>query len=304
MMRRQSETITITFGDRAENHRGNQIIGVEVQNGLTIEELEAAKIAFESQNFQCELINLNSLLNGSIFEGQAEEARLLIVRQGVTALLDGSNQTADDVFQQLLQLVWDKKYLDGEMVKNKLARHNVCMSDIAQAANYSEGKGTIIAFDQLPGLLSVRNNLPRFLGAKATGLQGEGNRYYNPKTCYIGWHGDKERKITVGLRFGEPMTLHYHWFEDWAPIGQLLTLVLNHGDIYVMSEKATGNDWGFPSFPTLRHSAGPNKFTIDLLNGMRQKRERRLTNQKERKRIKEEAKEQEKKESDKKIKII
>lgn len=293
-MRGQPETITITFGDRAENHKDNQMIGVEAQNGLTIEELEAAKLLFESRNCQCELINLNSLLNGSEHEGQAEEARLLIVRQGATPLLEGSNQTADDVFQQLRALVWDSRYLDGKKVKNKHCRHNLCMSDIAQEANYEEGEGTIIPFDQLPGLLSVRNNLPRFLGAKATSLQGEGNRYHNLKTCYIGWHGDKERKIAVGLRFGESMTLHYHWFEDWAPIGQLLTVVLNHGDIYVMSEKATGNDWGFPSFPTLRHSAGPNKFTIDLLNEMRQKREKRLTNQQERKRIKMAKKEQEK----------
>jgi hypothetical protein len=188
-------------------------------------------------------------------------------------------------------------------VKTKHCRHNLCMSDLPQEAKYEEGKGTIIAFDQLPGLLSVRNNLPRFLGAKATSLQGEGNRYHNPETCYIGWHGDKERKITVGLRFGEPMTLHYHWFEDCAPIGNLLTVILNHGDIYLMSEKATGNDWashGYHSL-SLRHSAGPNKFTVDLLDKMRQKRERRLFNEQQRKRIRQEAKEQQK-EIDKKSK--
>lgn len=283
LMRRHIETITITFGDRAENHKDNQIIGVSAASGLTVEDLEKAKIAFESQKCECELIELNNLLKDSPYKGQAKKATLLIIRQGVRALLDGSNHTADELFQQMRALEWDKKYWDerNNEVRNKKSHHNLCISDIAQEANYSEGKGTIIPFDQIPGLLVVRNNLPHFLGTKATALQGEGNRYYDPGKCYIGWHGDAERKVTIGVRFGRAMPLYYHWFKAGAPIGELLKVNLNHGDVYVMSEKAVGNDWKWSSFLTLRHSAGADQHTV---NELRKKKEER--GQKEEKKTK------------------
>jgi len=37
-------------------------------------------------------------------------------------------------------------------------------------------------------------------------------------------------------------------------------LSLNHGDMYVMSEKATGWDWKYRSRATLRHAAGADKY--------------------------------------------
>ena len=41
-------------------------------------------------------------------------------------------------------------------------------------------------------------------------------------------------------------------------ISEEVILDLEHGDLYVMSEKATGFDWKRSSFPTLRHCAGAN----------------------------------------------
>jgi hypothetical protein len=37
--------------------------------------------------------------------------------------------------------------------------------------------------------------------------------------------------------------------------------MLNHGDLYVMSEKAVGQDWKRKVIPTLRHAAGAKKYT-------------------------------------------
>jgi hypothetical protein len=36
--------------------------------------------------------------------------------------------------------------------------------------------------------------------------------------------------------------------------------MLNHGDIYIMSDKAVGYDWKKRKIPTLRHAAGCKKF--------------------------------------------
>lgn len=40
------------------------------------------------------------------------------------------------------------------------------------------------------------------------------------------------------------------------PIGKRAEIILQHGDMYVMSEKAVGTDWQRPSKIELRHAAG------------------------------------------------
>ncbi len=63
------------------------------------------------------------------------------------------------------------------------------------------------------------------------------------------------------MRLGQTIPLHYQWFVQGEPVGERVVLMLNHGDLYVMSEKATGYDWKSKSTPTLRHAAGCDKFT-------------------------------------------
>lgn len=55
------------------------------------------------------------------------------------------------------------------------------------------------------------------------------------------------------------MPLHYNWFKNGIPIGKTAKFIINSGDIYVMNEKATGNDWKKKSLYTLRHAAGQDK---------------------------------------------
>jgi len=45
-----------------------------------------------------------------------------------------------------------------------------------------------------------------------------------------------------------------------SPVGETIKLLLEHGDMYVMSEKASGWDWKKKVVPTLRHAAGCEKF--------------------------------------------
>ena len=99
------------------------------------------------------------------------------------------------------------------------------------------------------------------MGEKAKEMACEGNYYYDVSKCGIGFHGDGERKRVVGLRLGASIPLHYQWFTRSAPIGNRCELMLNHGDLYIMSEKAVGTDWMSSSKITLRHAAGSKKYT-------------------------------------------
>lgn len=55
------------------------------------------------------------------------------------------------------------------------------------------------------------------------------------------------------------MPLYYTWFHNNNPASDIFKCIINHGDIYAMSEKATGNDWKKRKLYTLRHAAGLEK---------------------------------------------
>jgi hypothetical protein len=66
----------------------------------------------------------------------------------------------------------------------------------------------------------------------------------------------------IGVRIGHAsMPIHYQWYHKGDPVGDQLIIPLESGDIYIMSEKATGNDWKKKTIPTLRHAVGCAKFT-------------------------------------------
>lgn len=253
------ECITITFGDVAENHVRMQKIGTLAKEGLSCQELKAAQTKFEAKGVKCEYIDLNTVLK----KQKAEPAAVLIVRSGIKLFAD-----LDEAWKEQHTFRWDTKALMYGKVRNKKARYNVCFDEEAQKPDYSVGKGTVVAFKDMPCLNKIRSLLPEYVGAKTKNLKAEGNLYYDTNKCYIGWHGDSERKIVVAFRFGA-LPLYYQWYLQGKTISDKIELKLategsgrfagESGDCYIMSQKATGNDWKQRKMPTLRHSAGHAK---------------------------------------------
>lgn len=246
-------TITITFGDRAENHVGMQMIGEAATTGFSTEDLLQAGRQFQAAGFHCELYRINDMLPPGV---EAEESSILIVRQALGAC------TEHTMFAELAALPVDTKILSRGKVLNKHARYNLVFDKEYQAPDYATGKGTVISYDQVPQLAALRDILPTFLGPLAANLVAEGNFYYHADTCGISFHGDGERRKVVALRLGQSMPLHYQWFQQCQPIGDRLELILHDGDLYVMSEYATGFNWKKRIIPTLRHAAGAPNYLI------------------------------------------
>jgi len=268
--------ITITFGEIAENHAGMQKIGTELPSGAASGGAEAGFSFDELQRIGkqlndsglcvCEFIALNTPnILASVQDEEvrkkslATDAGILILRNGVNAVL-GRADGADSLFTEQAKLPVDTKALMRGRVVNKQARYNLCFSDFAQDPDYAQGRGRVINFSAVPITSELRDRLPAFLGAKADGLQGEGNYYYDVRKCGIGFHGDGERQIVIGTRLGAKFPLEYQWFYAGTPIGDRIRVELNHGDIYIMSAKAVGRDWKRRVIPTLRHAAGADKY--------------------------------------------
>lgn len=181
-----------------------------------------------------------------------KEAYLLVVRRAIRN---------DELLRELqgLEDQVDKKAVMRGRVVNKLARWNLCFDDIAQRPNIEAGEGTVVSFKDVPFIDDVRRTVSR-LGGRGL-LKAELNYYYDNTKCGIGYHGDSERKLVIGVRAGASMSFCYQWYQQSKPIGKKLTLTLDHGDLYVMGDKTVGYDWKKKIVPTLRHSAGCKKYT-------------------------------------------
>lgn len=257
MANTNSETFTITVAEAGENHQGMELIGKigEVGSGWTLEKLTNAKTLFKKEGKEVIIYNINEQ-TGCIGE-HFEPAYILVIRNVL------SKDEADALKAELKTIEWDDKYWDTrrQKVLNKRARKNVMWSNYDQKADYENGKGTVINYDNAPNVKKIRDIIGTHIGDDPNTLICEGNYYHESKSG-IGYHGDTERRKVGAIRIGDSNKLCYQWFFKHKPIGKRFDITLNHGDLYYMSEKAVGCDWKRSSIPTLRHAAGSDKYII------------------------------------------
>lgn len=248
----ERSVITLTFGDAAENHVGMEMIGARgaAGTGFTVAELE--EIAEREEG--AELYRLDPVGVGT--EMGVEPAAVLVIR----GWLDEAEHRA--LFDEQAALDHDKKAFMYGRVVNKRARWNLCFDEVGHAPDYAAGKGRVVALGDVPLTKGLVESFPERLGEKAAGLKGEGNYYYDLRTCGIGWHGDTERRKVVAVRLGGGSTpICFRWYYGGVPFGALTEIPLRGGDLYVMSEKAVGADWRCSSRWTLRHATGAHAAT-------------------------------------------
>lgn len=233
-------TITITFGDQAENHVGMQKLGVAAESGIGVGEL----------------LDLCAKKGGYIVN--LAGAAGVDVEDACVWVLPGKIPDPDHLMKDLESLTWDSKAKMYGRVVNKKARHNIVIAGFSQEPDYEAGKGRVVAWEDVPRVQGLKWLVEDLI--EREDLVAEGNHYYDSAKCGIGFHGDTERRLVVGCRFGAPMDLEYQWYLRSEPVGERVVLKLNHGDMYVMSSKAVGFDWKSRSKYTLRHGTG-TKFT-------------------------------------------
>ena len=253
----KKSTITLTFGDVAENHTGMQRIGTPLDSGLTSEDILAVHRHLVEKYGADEVAEVADL-SSALSEDYYDDRPLLLVVAGGVDLLMGSGYS-EDLLEEQLQLPYDTKaWMKGRVV-NKKARYNLCFSDEYSKPDYEQKRGTVIAYDDVPVLNSLRSALIRLLEESidcTVDLKVESNYYYDVSSCYIGWHGDTERRLVIGCRLGEEFPLSFRWYRNSTPVTDPIVYDLQHGDIYFMSVKCTGYDWKKRSALTLRHCAG------------------------------------------------
>jgi len=215
------------------------------------------KPGFEPQNFDPAMMMIHNLSDG--IETSVRDAFL-------GTMSNFCKDIHDQLYAELSALPWDEKCIMYGRVVNKKARHNlIFMTGVTQEPSYEEGKGRIIDISRLQILPILLESVYKFMNEigykiKKEELIIEGNDYYDSNSCYIGFHGDTERKMVMGVRLGNTsFPIHFGWWKKRSFIDQSMkTFLLNPGDAYIMSEKAVGCDWKkyAGELMTLRHAAG------------------------------------------------
>ena len=92
--------------------------------------------------------------------------------------------------------------------------------------------------------MKIKNKLQDALGEKASDLQAEGNHYHHTTSGRAIMEIPKE-KLIICLSLGKSSLIRFNWRMPYSSNHELnpIDIKLNHGDIYIMSEKATGYDW-------------------------------------------------------------
>src|SRR5437870_4875019 len=176
------ETITITLCECGENHAGMQQIGKKAEHGYSLEDLLGVKTIIEDMGGNCELFRINDLLP---VEVTAEEAHILVIRNGINIILNNSNGSKE-LYDEQKQFQPDKKaYMYGR-VCNKHARYNLVFADFDQEPDYENKKGTIINFNLAPHLNYIRHWFSQNINKDEVLAVGEGNYYYDISKTYIG----------------------------------------------------------------------------------------------------------------------
>lgn len=262
------DVITETFCECGENHAGMEKVGEMAAegDGFTLEDLQqAAEFAISVFGCSCRIIDLGDGIRDVVGDAVPVEA----VRPAYVLVIRGLT-TGVEEFKQLLDVKWDTKYFDTRRKKvlNKHARSNNIVGYFEQEADYENGKGTVVHFDRVPALKALLEERLHMLGERFKKLiLAEGNRYGDggAKKNGIGFHGDAERRLVVAMRCsaveGAPsMPMKFQWYYKNSPVGEMASIELQTGDVYVMSEVAVGTDWRHSSWLTLRHATGADKY--------------------------------------------
>ena len=253
-------TVSVTYGDQAEIHAGMSKEGALRERGLTVKELQDIAAIYHSKGAKVEYYDLNTigLQNPQI----CEPAAILIVRGGVDVMLKPFGVNAWHMYHEQRSLPPCTKFYNAraKKVQNKNARWNNVFGFADDPGDLTQGRGPVTHFDRVPITGALQAMWPDFVGDSAKelvrALFAESNIYYE-QNSYIGYHGDKERRIVICARLGRSMKLAYTFFQNCNAISQPIILELHHGDIYFMSSKAVGFDWRQTkdSLVTLRHAA-------------------------------------------------
>lgn len=247
---RKKVVVTITLGKQYEVENGESI----PNDGFNLDDLNKAKHYFDSIGCDTQIVHLNKYLHDNI---KTDDAYVLMVKQALQKMI---GDRLDKLYDEQLNLNVNTKGLFYGKVLNLKSRQYICIRKNSRIPDYENGISRHLSFEDTPLLNEIKTMLGDNIIPEFVDYDVENNYYSNAARCGLGFHGDTGRNKIMGIRMGQPFPLFFQWYVKRQSISPYIKLMFEHGDIYMMSDKATGHDWKVTSDPYLKHAAGYEKY--------------------------------------------
>lgn len=253
--------VTVTISDVGESFTGMARCGTLAPRSFTRADLEAIAASLQEmyKGIVCQIIDLTGGLSEEVLGGYDHSSACVLVVRGFSQRVLGSDAEMDRCRQELAACRVDRHMLRYKKVMNKLARLNTMYGPNYQAPDYPNGKGVIVPWpERLTTLRTTLEGIPAIhaLVPASGSFNGEGNYYTDVEKCYIGLHGDRERKVVIGLRFGQPFPLYFQARLKGENVGDPVGIGMEEGAMYILAKDAVGHNCRKRNELTWEHCAG------------------------------------------------
>jgi len=195
----------------------------------------------------------------------APDACVLLIKGGVRWFMDDP-RAADGLFGEQLSLPYEGKFFDKGRTFTRRSYKTLKFGDapVKRSADYSQP--TVYSFGAVPHLQKFLGSLSKL---KASLCSVRGVEYFVSRrekasdggmmacASRLGWHGDHEPKA-VSLSLGHAGILKFSWRLPGTSANfpnSHTEVILEHGDMYLLSEKASGRNWKKRSLLRVVHSS-------------------------------------------------
>lgn len=232
----------VTFSDIVSHGSGMKSFGVHNEGGFKNEDL--LKMHSVLKPGTSELHNIKTILPQTLYD--IPDVYVLIMRNyfvnesnnlwNIFNTIESSNQNGE-----ITGVQWDDERIhNNKLVKNKLNK-KLLFLDLSDSYKHSisitENRGTIYNYQKIPAL----KNLHTIFESTMCGpLQIEGTMYYNTNECYTPLHQEKEKWKIINLCVGKSIPINFIWFHQTERVSNPYSILLNHGDLCLISEFAAG----------------------------------------------------------------
>lgn len=231
----------LMFCDIANHGHGMQQIGNICDSGFTNEHL--LWMCSNINSDKAVLYNVTSILPKTLY--QIPDSYVLVLKGFFT-------EQANSLYQTMLTpegsngsfitgVNWDNERIhNGKLVSNRLG-NKLLFYDLNSAWKYplsiNDKCGTIYNSKLIPTLDLFQKMLQQQVGFLPV---VDATYYYNTKECFTPLHQVKDRKKIVGLGIGATMPLQFRWFHGSISCSDTMTIPIEHGDLYILSQGAAG----------------------------------------------------------------
>lgn len=227
------------------------VIGKPCEKGFNYTQLVQGSEWFKKKGCCTRLLDLTKLTTQKC----PESAYALVVKKGLQYLLPEGSEP-NTLYHELAELSMDTRVVVKNQLIERTDRHRVCCGMSAQYPNFREDRGTVHPFSSVPIIDHIQETLPDVFGVRAKDTVCETDYYFDTSKCCLPYHGNPERCKYIALCTGHGIQVHMGWFLGEKKIGTRIEIVLTHGDLLILSEKAIGSDWTRSDILTLRHAFG------------------------------------------------